>query len=88
MFWQSACSLPFKHPVVETKYEALSWSFKHEMAQCRNGSNQKRVGVSNRLDGGVNIRLYYLIFMSLKAMLYDCQSYALRMLSSFKVHYT
>ena len=23
--------LPFKHPVAETKYEALSWSFKHEM---------------------------------------------------------
>ena len=22
---------PFKHPVAETKYEALSWSFKHEM---------------------------------------------------------
>jgi hypothetical protein len=37
------------------------------VAQCRNGSNQKRVGVSNRLDGGVNIRLYYLIFMSLKS---------------------
>ena len=23
--------LPFKHPVAEIKYEALSWSFKHEM---------------------------------------------------------
>ena len=23
--------LPFKHPVAEVKYEALSWSFKHEM---------------------------------------------------------
>lgn len=23
--------LPFKHPIAETKYEALSWSFKHEM---------------------------------------------------------
>lgn len=23
--------LPFKHPVAETKYEALAWSFKHEM---------------------------------------------------------
>ena len=23
--------LPFEHPVAETKYEALSWSFKHEM---------------------------------------------------------
>lgn len=23
--------LPFKHPVADTKYEALSWSFKHEM---------------------------------------------------------
>lgn len=23
--------LPFTHPVAETKYEALSWSFKHEM---------------------------------------------------------
>lgn len=23
--------LPFRHPVAETKYEALSWSFKHEM---------------------------------------------------------
>lgn len=23
--------IPFKHPVAETKYEALSWCFKHEM---------------------------------------------------------
>lgn len=23
--------IPFKHPVANTKYEALSWSFKHEM---------------------------------------------------------
>ena len=23
--------LPFKHPVAEVKYEALAWSFKHEM---------------------------------------------------------
>ena len=23
--------IPFKHPVAEIKYEALSWSFKHEM---------------------------------------------------------
>lgn len=23
--------LPFKHPVADTKYEALSWCFKHEM---------------------------------------------------------
>ena len=82
--------LPFKHPVAETKYEALSWSFKHEMwHSAEMEAIKKRVGVSNRLDGGINIRLYYLIFMSLKAMLYDCQSYALRMLKhSFKVHYT
>lgn len=24
-------SIPFKHPVAATKYEALSWCFKHEM---------------------------------------------------------
>jgi len=24
-------SIPFKHPVANTKYEALSWCFKHEM---------------------------------------------------------
>jgi hypothetical protein len=23
--------IPFRHPVADTKYEALSWSFKHEM---------------------------------------------------------
>jgi hypothetical protein len=23
--------IPFKHPIANTKYEALSWSFKHEM---------------------------------------------------------
>lgn len=23
--------IPFKHPVANTKYEALSWCFKHEM---------------------------------------------------------
>lgn len=23
--------IPFKHPIAETKYEALSWCFKHEM---------------------------------------------------------
>jgi len=26
--------IPFKHPVAETKYEALSWCFKHEMWHC------------------------------------------------------
>ena len=26
--------IPFKHPVANTKYEALSWSFKHEMWHC------------------------------------------------------
>lgn len=25
---------PIKHPMAETKYEALSWSFKHEMWHC------------------------------------------------------
>jgi hypothetical protein len=24
-------AIPFKHPIANTKYEALSWSFKHEM---------------------------------------------------------
>ncbi|HEY4786635.1 MAG TPA: DinB family protein [Bacteroidales bacterium] len=24
-------SIPFKHPIAKTKYEALSWCFKHEM---------------------------------------------------------
>jgi uncharacterized damage-inducible protein DinB len=23
--------IPFKHPIAETKYEAISWCFKHEM---------------------------------------------------------
>lgn len=27
-------SIPFKHPVANTKYEALSWCFKHEMWHC------------------------------------------------------
>ncbi|MCX6239261.1 MAG: DinB family protein [Bacteroidia bacterium] len=26
--------IPFKHPRAEIKYEALSWSFKHEMWHC------------------------------------------------------
>lgn len=26
--------IPFQHPVAKTKYEALSWSFKHEMWHC------------------------------------------------------
>ncbi len=26
--------IPFKHPVAETKYQALSWCFKHEMWHC------------------------------------------------------
>ena len=26
--------IPFKHPVAENKYQALSWSFKHEMWHC------------------------------------------------------
>lgn len=26
--------IPFKHPVAENKYEALSWCFKHEMWHC------------------------------------------------------
>lgn len=26
--------IPFKHPVANNKYEAISWSFKHEMWHC------------------------------------------------------
>ena len=26
--------IPFKHPVADNKYEALSWCFKHEMWHC------------------------------------------------------
>ena len=26
--------IPFKHPMADIKYEALSWSFKHEMWHC------------------------------------------------------
>jgi hypothetical protein len=26
--------IPFKHPIAETKYEAISWCFKHEMWHC------------------------------------------------------
>ena len=42
--------LPFKHPVAETKYEALRGALNMKCGTVRNGSNQKRVGVSNRLD--------------------------------------
>ena len=26
--------IPFKHPMADNKYEAISWSFKHEMWHC------------------------------------------------------
>ena len=26
--------IPFKHPIANNKYEAISWSFKHEMWHC------------------------------------------------------
>jgi hypothetical protein len=35
--------IPFKHPVAETKYEALSWSFKHEMWHCSEIEGIKRL---------------------------------------------
>jgi len=35
--------IPFKHPIAETKYEALSWSFKHEMWHCAEMEEIKRV---------------------------------------------
>lgn len=31
MLFEQLESIPFKHPVANTKYEALSWCFKHEM---------------------------------------------------------
>ncbi len=33
--------IPFKHPVANTKYEALSWCFKHEMWHCAEMENIK-----------------------------------------------
>jgi hypothetical protein len=35
-------SIPFKHPVADTKYEALSWCFKHEMWHCAEMEEIKR----------------------------------------------
>lgn len=34
--------IPFKHPVANTKYEALSWCFKHEMWHCAEMEEIKR----------------------------------------------
>ena len=35
--------IPFKHPIAETKYEALSWSYKHEMWHCAEMEEIKRL---------------------------------------------
>ena len=52
--------LPFKHPVAETKYEALSWSFKHEMWHSAEMEAIKRVfRLSNRLDEIIDYVLFY-----------------------------
>jgi hypothetical protein len=34
--------IPFKHPMANNKYEALSWSFKHEMWHCAEMEDIKR----------------------------------------------
>ncbi|MDR2036578.1 MAG: DinB family protein [Bacteroidales bacterium] len=34
ILYEELMPIPFKHPVAHTKYEALSWSFKHEMWHC------------------------------------------------------
>lgn len=34
--------IPFKHPIAVTKYEALSWCFKHEMWHCAEMEEIKR----------------------------------------------
>jgi len=34
--------IPFKHPRAANKYEALSWSFKHEMWHCAEMEDIKR----------------------------------------------
>ncbi|MCD7971495.1 MAG: DinB family protein [Candidatus Azobacteroides sp.] len=35
--------IPFRHPVATIKYEALSWSFKHEMWHCAEMEEIKRM---------------------------------------------
>jgi len=35
--------VPLKHPLAKTKYEALSWSFKHEMWHCAEMELVKRL---------------------------------------------
>ncbi len=35
--------IPLKHPLATTKYEALSWSFKHEMWHCAEMEMVKRL---------------------------------------------
>ena len=35
--------IPFKHPVAEVKYEALAWSFKHEMWHSAEMEELKRM---------------------------------------------
>jgi hypothetical protein len=34
--------IPFKHPMADNKYEAISWSFKHEMWHCAEMEDIKR----------------------------------------------
>ena len=34
--------IPFMHPIAKNKYEALSWSFKHEMWHCAEMEEIKR----------------------------------------------
>ena len=35
--------IPFKHPIADIKYEALAWSYKHEMWHCAEMEELKRL---------------------------------------------
>ncbi|MCD7902043.1 MAG: DinB family protein [Bacteroides sp.] len=42
ILYQELEPIPFRHPVAKTKYEALSWCFKHEMWHCAEMESIKR----------------------------------------------